>query len=163
MKIDSDEIAIPDNVNKWTMCARNSDGLKRLNYQGINLWDENGKVLIKRNGYLTGKLDHWLVTSSDTMYHTRHGGQRFESFIARRHESIKVPDLLYYHLKGMKEERGAETYEFHKNPSSPYKGVVQREWVNQKAFSFNDMIAVDNRFSDIPRPEDLGIEPFFDR
>jgi glycosyltransferase involved in cell wall biosynthesis len=171
VKWDGDMIAAPDPLKRLLERLR---GLKpwtlswwlspwRHGYWwhcGVNLWVRDGKIYVVKPRPTSGsRRDHgfWPM------------GQRR---IFRHHSRVEVLDtrwliptfvgFLFFHVKGMKRDRGISIYQLERNPSSPYKNRIERMWTNPELFSFKEYCRIEPAARVLPDPESIGIRPVRD-
>lgn len=126
-------------------------------FRGINLWDEKGKIYIpKPRPTVGGKKDcgFWSVGRRRIFRHH----PRFEVLHIRWliHSFV---GSLFFHVKGMKKDRGIGVYQLERNLNSPYKSIVERIWTNPELMTFADYCQSDPAARSLPHPESLGIRP----
>jgi glycosyltransferase involved in cell wall biosynthesis len=125
--------------------------------RGVNLWDKDGRIyVVKSRPRVKGQRDSgfWPVGRR----HIFHYHPRFEVL----HTRWLIPSsvgFLFFHLKGMKRDRGIGVYQFEKNPNSPYKAKIEKTWTDPELITFADYCRTEPAARDLPDPELLGIRP----
>jgi glycosyltransferase involved in cell wall biosynthesis len=122
---------------------------------GVNLWDEKGKIYVPQSrAKVRGKRDSgfWPMGRRHIFrYHPRfevlHTRWLIRSFVG----------FLFFHVKGMKKDRGVGVYQFERNPNSPYKKIVETIWTNPELMTFADYCRIEPAARELPAPESLGI------
>jgi glycosyltransferase involved in cell wall biosynthesis len=126
-------------------------------YSGVNLSDKDGKIfVIKARPRAWGKKDHgfWPVSPINNFRHH----PRFELLNTRWLVKTFV-GFVFFHVKGMKKDRGIGVYQLEKNPDSPYKKIVREIWTNPELITFEEYCQIESTARGLPNPESLGIRP----
>jgi glycosyltransferase involved in cell wall biosynthesis len=126
-------------------------------FSGVNLWDQDGEIyVLKPRPSVGGKRDigFWPVDSRHTFRHH----PRFEVLHTRWLVHSFV-GFVFFHVKGMKKDRGIGVYQLEKNPTSPYRQIVDKLWTNPELMTFADYCRIEPAARDLPDPESLGIRP----
>ena len=126
-------------------------------YSGVNLSDKDGKIfVIKARPRAWGKKDHglWPVSTINKFRHD----PRFELLNLRWLVKTFV-GFVFFHVKGMKRDRGAGSYQLEKNPNSPFKKLFEEIWTNPELISFEEYCQIEPAARGLPNPESLGIRP----
>ncbi|OGV51248.1 MAG: hypothetical protein A2017_16675 [Lentisphaerae bacterium GWF2_44_16] len=162
-KIDADHIAVAPRI-KFLI-----DGLRKgflgekdfLLFSGINLWREENKMLVKKDmsfSGITGDIGFFHVGPDIYFIRVEQG----ETLKIKYDKSYRVINggLMYFHMKGAKKDRGITNYDLDENPQSYYVPVVESEWQNQEALSFNEFVSLHPEFPELKEfcdPNDLII------
>jgi glycosyltransferase involved in cell wall biosynthesis len=126
-------------------------------YSGVNLSDKDGKIfVIKKRPRAWGRYDHglWPVSRVNKFTHD----PRFELLNTRWLVKSFV-GFVFFHLKGMKRDRGAGVYQLERNPNSPYKKLVDEVWRDPEVITLDEYCRMMPAARSLPTPESLGIRP----
>lgn len=129
-------------------------------FSGINLWDQDGKLFVPKTWpRVRGKKDHGFWS----------GGRRN---IFRHHPIFEVLNtgwlfktcvgFLYFHVKGMKKDRGIGVYQLEKNPHSIFNNRKLERWIHPELLTFEEYCRIEPAAQSLPKPETLGIRPVRD-
>ncbi len=130
-------------------------------YVGLNLWDLDGATYVhKRHPFAGRRHDHGFWHMNPVTKFKRH--PRFEYLFTRllRHKYV---GCLYFHLKGMKRDRGLGYFDFDNEPRSGYNSFIQRKWLNPPLVTFSEFRDNEPSACSLPDPETLGIRPLATR
>jgi len=105
IKIDGDEFYLKEPFRQLTEEIRGGKHSLPIGISGINLWDEEGEIFVNaRNPILSGIDKGFFVVTPQTFFvHYR----LFELFTYAFGRSAGI---CFYHLKGLKKDRGLGTY-----------------------------------------------------
>jgi hypothetical protein len=68
--------------------------------------------------------------------------------------------FVYFHVKGMKRDRGMEVYQLEKNPHSIFNRLkLDPRWTNPELMTFEEYCRMEPAARTLPNPEDLSIWP----
>lgn len=126
-------------------------------YKGVNLWDQDGKILvIKSRPTSGGRKDHGFWPAG-----RRHIFRRYP-----RGEYLRtwwfIPTFVgfvFFHVKGMKKDRGIGVYQLEKNPNSLYRKPIEETWTNPELVTFEEYCQIEPAARSLPDPASLGIRP----
>ena len=59
----------------------------------------------------------------------------------------------------MKKERGRSVYQFDRNPDSPFRVRVEKNWMNPRLITLQEYLESNPAARSLPPPESLGIRP----
>jgi glycosyltransferase involved in cell wall biosynthesis len=130
-------------------------------YVGVNLWDSKGQVAVPRTRPMIGQAkDHgfWPAQRWIRFKHHPHFEYLFTHLLVHRYVGC-----LFFHLKGMKRDRGIGVYRLDENPESPYVDRVKTRWTDPPLQAFADFQAGEPIAKDMPTPTALGIHPIVTR
>lgn len=130
-------------------------GIGYWRHTGVNLWNDRGEILVPRSLPLAGrKGDQGFFPCRRFVRFKRysHGEYLFTRLLIHR----KV-GCVYYHLKGMKKDRGVNKYRFNQNPDSLYKENIAKFWTDPKLITLQELAAQTPGLSPLPDPASLGI------
>jgi glycosyltransferase involved in cell wall biosynthesis len=127
-------------------------------FSGVNLWDHEGKLFVpKTRPKSSGRRDHgfWPVGRRNTFRH---------------HPTFAVLNIrwlmktfigfAYFHVKGMKKDRGIGVYQLEKNPHSIYNRMkLDPRWTNPELMTFEEYCRIEPAARSLPNPESLLIQP----
>lgn len=105
IKIDGDELYLDKPFKQLTDELRSGKRSTPIGLFGINLWDENGEIFVNARHPVISGLDKGFFTVSPQHFfvHYRH----YELFTYAFERSAGI---FFYHLKGMKKDRGIGNY-----------------------------------------------------
>ena len=125
---------------------------------GVNLWDHNGKIFVpKVRPRVYGKKDlgFWPAGRRNVFRHH----PTYEVLNTRWLIKTYV-GFAYFHLKGMKVDRGLAVYQLEKNPQSIFNvRKFDPRWANPELMTFEDYCRIQPEAQSLPNPETLGIRP----
>lgn len=171
-KWDGDQIAIPDAFGQAVQRIRNLKPRRlawwlspwKLGYSwftGVNLWDRDGGVYVPRIRPLVGKLHDigfFPAERLNLFKHYAHSEYLFTRLMWHRYIGC-----LFFHLKGMKKDRGVGVYQLDKNPDSPYMYSLDKAWSDPELYTFEELRTKEPQARNLPKPEALGIHPIVAR
>jgi hypothetical protein len=67
--------------------------------------------------------------------------------------------FVFFHLKGVKKDRGISVYQLEKNPNSPYRKIVGQIWTNPELITFEEYCQIEPAARSLPNPGSVGIQP----
>jgi glycosyltransferase involved in cell wall biosynthesis len=126
-------------------------------YVGVNLWDRDGKVFVARSHPVANRnrdFGFWPVRRWNIYRHHPH----FE-YLRIRLFKHRFLGYLFFHVKGMKRERGLGIYWSEGDLSSPYKQRMERIWTDPELIPFEEYCRINPAARHLPSPETLGIRP----
>jgi glycosyltransferase involved in cell wall biosynthesis len=124
-------------------------------YSGVNLWDQEGKIFVLKSRPRSGtKWDHgfWPVGRRNIFRHA----PKFEILDTRWLIKTFV-GFVFFHVKGMKKDRGVSVYQLEKNPNSHYNGMAKEIWTNPDLITLEEYCKIEPAARRLPNPESLGI------
>jgi hypothetical protein len=126
-------------------------------YTGVNLWDHQGETLVtKRQSLMGNARDHFFRPAGRLIRYRRIPKT---AYVFKR---VLVPTYigcLFYHLKGLKRDRGYGNFYFDENPDSLYLYRLQRYWKREQLMTYEECGAVIPDVRGLPHPATLGIRP----
>jgi hypothetical protein len=153
VKVDGDQIGLPM-FNIFCEMLRRGAAEAYYTFQGINLWRHDDKLHVNLNRPLTGGKDQgFFPVSGDTFYIK-------SSEVEQEDLNYKVPrrrvgEPLFYHLKGVKRDRGLALYNFDGNDESKLRPLIDQWYSNPKLVSVRDYLR--EFWPTLPPPESLGV------
>jgi glycosyltransferase involved in cell wall biosynthesis len=124
-------------------------------YMGVNLWDRDGETLVNSSFPTSGlKKDHGFWPAGRRHVFRHH---RWSEYFRWRWLFTKCLGFVFFHVKGMKRDRGVGVYDLDKNPDSPYRRRVGAVWTDPTLVTFEEHCRVEPAASTLPHPEALGI------
>jgi glycosyltransferase involved in cell wall biosynthesis len=130
-------------------------------YTGVNLWDHNGQIAVPQTQPMVGRRkDNGFWPAGRWIMFKHH--PTFE-YLFTRLLAPKFVGCLFFHLKGMKKDRGIGVYRLVENPQSPFVHRVERRWTNPTLKSFVEFRAAEPMAQSMPIPAELGIRPIIER
>jgi glycosyltransferase involved in cell wall biosynthesis len=126
-------------------------------YTGVNLWDHDGKVLVpKRRPFIGRARDHFFWPAGRLIRYKR---MSFTAYLFKRVLVPRYIGYLFFHLKGMKSDRGNTNFYFEENPDSLYRARLKQNWGPDDLMTLEELVAVTPEIRDMPHPTALGIRP----
>jgi len=126
-------------------------------FKGVNLWDQDGKVFVLKSWPTSGsRKDHgfWPIGRRHIFRH-----YRVSLYLRTRLFIPTFVGFMFFHVKGMKKDRGIGVYQLEKNPNSRYRKRVEQFWTNPELITFEEYCQIEPRARSLPSPESLGIRP----
>jgi glycosyltransferase involved in cell wall biosynthesis len=127
-------------------------------FSGVNLWDHEGKIFVpKTRPKVSGRRDHgfWPAGRRNVYRHDA----RFEVLNIRWLLPTFV-GFAYFHVKGMKKDRGVGVYQLEKNPRSIFNSLkLDPSRTNSELMTFEEYCRIEPIARTLPNPEDLSIWP----
>ena len=124
---------------------------------GVNLWDQDGDVFVPKVLPRSGArkdIGFWPAGRAHIFrHHSRVEYLRIRWFVQR------YAGFVYYHLRGLKSDRGLGVYQLDRYPYSPYREMVARFWTDPELITFEEFVQMQPGARDLPHPESLGIRP----
>jgi glycosyltransferase involved in cell wall biosynthesis len=153
LKIDGDDLFLPELFRKVTDKVRSGELSLPIGIIGINLWDANGEIKVNAEFPLKGGMDKGFFEVSPRTFfvHYRH----YELFTYGFERSAGV---VYYHLKGMKNDHGLANYNLQtgKTTFSP-KAVAK--FIRPALMPWAALDQVLPGATRLPAPGELGLVP----
>ncbi len=126
-------------------------------YIGVELWQDADKVYVHGTKPIIGNYqDHAFFPAGRLLTYKRYSHSAYLFKRVLRHKYI---GCLFYHLKGMKKQRGADKYQIEEHPDSLYTGNVQKYWVKSNQMTLEELKGKDPRTREMMPYESLGIRP----
>lgn len=123
-------------------------------FSGINLWKSKGKLFVRselpRSG--TGDIGFWKVNSNRRFIHDL----RYEVLNKQEMKSEFI-GWIYFHLKGVKKDRGVSNYELERYPDSRYKLLIEQRDKNLNLITLRKFYKKCKEASVLGLPKDVGI------
>ena len=91
----------------------------------------------------------------DALYATN--GCPYAEYLFKR---VLVPTYvgcLFFHLKGLKHDRGHHNFYFKENPDSLYRDSLKQHWTRRDLMTFEELVAAVPEVRNLPHPETLGL------
>ena len=129
-------------------------------FSGVNLWDEGGRIFVMKNRSVSGRSKDHLFWPSGRRHIFRHH-PRVE-YLRTIWLFPRFAGFSFFHLKGMKKERGRSVYQFDRNPDSPFRAPVEQYWTDPELITFEEYLEAVPAARSLPPPESLGIRPVRD-
>lgn len=130
-------------------------------YTGVNLWDHEGRIYVNGSSPIIGNYrDHAFYPAGRWLTYKRYSQSQY---LFRRVLVDRYAGRVFYHLKGMKQERGTSKYALAQNPQSVYRGYIEKRWKNPALLTMDELRARDPGTLVLPDPETLGIHTLFAR
>lgn len=165
-KWDGDQIAIPQTMEQVVSQLR---GLKpgtrewwlspwRIGYwwfTGANLWERDQQVYVsKLRPFIGTRHDHGFFPAGRLILFKRYAYAEYLFTRVLRHRFV---GCLFYHLRGMKRDRGVGNYRFDSNPAQLPREYAQRVMKDPPLLTFEEFLARTPEARALPPPEGLGI------
>jgi len=126
-------------------------------FKGVNLWDQDGKVFVLKSWPTSGsRKDHGFWPIGRRYIFRKY---RVSLYLRTRWFIPTLVGFVFFHVKGMKKDRGIGVYQLEKNPNSPFRKRVERFWTNPELITFEEYCQIEPRARSLPSPESLGIRP----
>ncbi len=129
-------------------------------YSGVNLCDRGGEIfVVKAKPRVSGRWDHglWPIRRRNIFAHR----PRFE--VLRTGGLVKqFVGFVFFHVKGMKRDRGLRIDQLDKNPRSRHINAAEKFWLNPEVISFEEYCQIEPGARSLPDPRSLGIRPVRD-
>ncbi len=126
-------------------------------YSGVNLWDQDGQIFVVKSWPTSGsRKDHGFWPAG-----RRHIFRYYRKceYLRWRWLIPKFFGFVFFHVKGMKKDRGVGVYQFEKSPNSLYKEPIERAWTNPPRITLEEYCKIEPAACSLPDPESLGIRP----
>jgi hypothetical protein len=127
-------------------------------FSGVNLWDHDGRLFVpKTRTTESGRWDHgfWPAGRGNILRHH----PTFEVLHTRSLVQTHV-GFVYFHVKGMKKDRGLGVYQLEKNPHSIFNiRKYDPRWTHPELLTFEEYCQIEPAARSLPNPETLGIRP----
>jgi glycosyltransferase involved in cell wall biosynthesis len=165
---DGDEVADPVALGRITKAIRDEPRNRKdlwLSphrygywwYVGVNLWERDGEIFVHQHRPLAGlKHDHGFWHMSRYTIYKRH--VRYE-YLFKRLMRHKYVGCAYYHLKGLKSQRGTDYYGRGPDSGSEKISRVQQRWLNSPLITLDELRRIEPRARELSIPQSLGIIP----
>lgn len=152
VKIDGDDIAIPDKIRRITDNIR-AGGLQPGQFlitAGINLWQHHNRIYFNGRHPFPG-LDHGFFQVTEGVYYKK--GEQCE-YLTGKLDMLNA-GYMYYHVKGLKKDRGLDNYDFKLNPESFYRQTSYNSLDEDELLTFEQFLEEYPQLKDIPDPEKI--------
>jgi glycosyltransferase involved in cell wall biosynthesis len=126
-------------------------------YTGVNLWDYEGQTLVTKDRPLLGKKrDHGFWPAGRLI---RYKATPYCEYLFTRMLRPSYVGCLFFHLRGMKADRGHQNFYFEENPESLYRGGARQELRRDELITLDELLASRPEVGELGLPETLGIHP----
>jgi len=151
IKIDGDEVYFGEPFKQLADNIRGGKQPIPIGISGVNLWDEMGEIRVNaQHAVLSGLDKGFFAVSRKTFFvHYRH----YELFT---HAFESSAGILFYHLKGLKKDRGLSNYNLHTGVTTFASAKVAR-LKSPALIPLKDFIRVLEDSKQLPDPETMGI------
>jgi glycosyltransferase involved in cell wall biosynthesis len=130
-------------------------------YTGINLWDAQQRIWVPKTRPFIGRgHDHgfwpagrWIIFKHHDIY----------EYLFTRLLAHRFVGCMFFHLKGMKKDRGTGVYQFDQNPSSPFRPRIEKTWIDPPLETLAEFRTSEPSTRHMPDPIELGIRPIVTR
>ena len=153
LKIDGDDLYLPELFRKTTDKVRAGELSLPIGIFGINLWDADGEIMVNAEFPLKGGLDKGFFEVSPRTFfvHYRH----YELFTYAFEQSAGV---VYYHLKGMKNDHGLANYDLESDKTT-FSSKAVAEFVRPALMPWATLHQEVPGAARLPVPAELGLVP----
>lgn len=151
--IDGDDLFIPNLFNTAVEDIKKNELNRFLGFNGVNLWDENGKIYVNGNKPLMGGFDRGFFPVSPWTYYIK--TPDFEHLFHTLRK--RILGVLFFHMKGMKKDRGVGVYDLEDNPNSSYSEKVAMWYTKPKLIHWKRFKKEHPVAGDLPNPQTFGI------
>ncbi|MDH3690670.1 MAG: glycosyltransferase family 2 protein, partial [Gammaproteobacteria bacterium] len=153
VKIDGDDLFIPERLRQAVDNIRAGGLSKPLGFQGINLWDEDGEIWVNAQHPVMTGMDRGFFSVCGRTFFVHHS--IYELFTYAFERSLGI---LFFHLKGMKRDRGVGNYEMQAEKTSlPRKKILTL--TSPDLISWSDFKRMMPEPTGVPEPSALGLRP----
>jgi len=151
IKIDGDELYLDKPFRQLTEDLRSGQRSTPIGIFGINLWDENGEILVNARKPVLSGLDKGFFTVSPRTFfvHYRH----YELFT---HAFKRSAGIIFYHLKGMKKDRGIGNYCLQPDATT-FCAAKLADLTSPGLASWQDFSVLAGGSENLPHPASLGL------
>jgi glycosyltransferase involved in cell wall biosynthesis len=126
-------------------------------FSGVNLWDRDGQVFVVKPLPTSGRrkdIGFWPLGRRHIFRHH----PRVE-YLRTWWFKCSFVGFVYYHVKGMKKDRGIGIYQLEVDPNSSYSKRLKQVWTNPELITFEEYCQIEPAACSLPDPESLGIRP----
>ena len=128
---------------------------------GLNLWDHDDKLFVPKGRPLAGRAhDLGFFPAGRSIVFKRYAQAEY---LFTRFLVHKYIGCLFFHVKGMKRDRGIGVYQLDQNPDSWYKQQIERNWANPQLQSLDELRVKLPEIRRLSNPLSLGIVPIVSR
>jgi glycosyltransferase involved in cell wall biosynthesis len=151
IKIDGDEFYLYRPFKQLTDDLRDSKRSTPIGVSGVNLWDENGEIHVNAHYPVLGGMDKgfFMVSPQNFFAHYRH----YELFT---HAFERSAGILFYHLKGMKKDRGIGNYCLQPRATT-FSSEKTSKLTSPRLISWQDSSHIIGNLEELPHPATLGL------
>jgi hypothetical protein len=151
VKVDGDEFYLDKPLKQLTDDLRGGKRSTPIGLFGVNLWDKNGEIFVNERYPIMAGMDKGFFTVSPQTFfvHYRH----FELFTYAFEHSAGI---LFYHLKGMKKDRGVNNYQLQPDATTFATGRLA-SLTSPGLISWQDFSHLMGNPEDLPHPATLGL------
>jgi hypothetical protein len=151
VKIDGDEFYLDKPLKQLTDDLKSGKRSTPIGLFGVNLWDEGGEIFVNARQPLMAGLDKGFFTVSPQNFfvHYRH----WELFT---HAFERSAGILFYHLKGMKKDRGIGNYRLQPGATT-FSPERLAELTSPGLISWQDFSHLMGNPEDLPHPATLRL------
>jgi len=151
IKIDGDELYLERPFRQLTDSIRSGHYPIPVGISGLNLWDEKGAIHVNASRPITSGLDAGFFTVNPRTFFVHF--RRYELFT---YAFERTAGVFYYHLKGMKKDRGLGNYDFQSGATTFSPAKVARLKAPQLMTWQQFMLQMDDPTL-FPEPSALGL------
>ena len=115
---------------------------------------KNKKIYVNQESPLTEGGDSGFFPVSKKTFFVHH--KEYETL--KHNLKNKYAGILFFHVKGMKKDRGIDNYDLKENPNSTYHKWVKKVYTSPRLLSWKKF---QNKYKlkNISSPESIGIKP----
>lgn len=125
-------------------------------FAGVNLWDKGGEIYVPASRPTAGTrkdVGFWPAGRRHIYRHYSRGEYLRTWWLKRT-----FVGYVFFHVKGMKRERGADAYRLeHATPA--FRKRIERIWTAPELMTLEEYRGANAEISSLPDPESLGIRP----
>lgn len=151
IKVDGDELYLDKPFRQLAHDLRSGNCSTPIGVQGINLWDEIDGIFVNASHPVMADIDKGFFTVSPRTFfvHYRH----YELFTYAYERSAGI---VFYHLKGMKKDRGLGNYCVQPGATTFSAAHVDR-LTEPDLISWQEFSLLMGNSADLPEPATLGL------
>ena len=144
IKIDDDEIFFPNILTKFKNELIKTNNKYAIGIMGINLVDYKEELFVNNNDiYTNGSDTIFFKYNNDNKFFKTTNSERFAGPIINRKE------IVFYHTKRCKKDRGINNYQLDENQKSRYHKINNDYFENLKLIKFEDYMNEKNLINPI--------------
>ena len=151
IKIDGDECYLKEPFKQLTDEIRSGKRSTPIGVSGVNLWDEKGEIFVNGRHPIMSGLDKGFFTVSPQTFFVHY--RLYELFTYAFGRSAGI---LFYHLKGLKEDRGLGPY-FLQTGTTRFSSRKLRSLRSPDLMSWKDFHILLGSPEGLPEPAALGL------
>ncbi len=152
--IDGDDLFVPPLFSNAASMVRRGELRLPVGFSGVNLWDESGEVFVSAERPLNFGIDRGFFRVTNRTFYVHHANYAVFTYPFERNLGV-----IYFHMKGMKRDRGVSNYDLEADAGSLRREMVERLYTNPRLLPWKSFRSCEPSVAHLPSPAAAGIVP----